>query len=64
MNCLNCKHCHHLKDDEIRCDHPMWEQTREEGEDDTDMRTFSASFGAICSDFEENVAGEARAGQR
>lgn len=53
MNCLNCIHCHPLKDDQIRCDHPIWEQTRNEDEDDTDMRTFNASFGAVCAEFEE-----------
>jgi len=53
MNCLNCKHCHPLESELIRCDHPQWEEVREEGEDDTEMRTFSADFGEACEDFEE-----------
>ena len=45
--CHDCRHCGpQLPDDEIRCDHPDWD------DEDTDQREITPQFGEMCGDFE------------
>lgn len=62
-NCLLCVHCGPAIGELIRCDHPQWEQIREVGEDDTELRTMDAQFAEICEDFQRTNRANGTDGQ-